>query len=64
MTDKELETYKMIKERINALEKKVAFYESEIPCRIVRERLEATRLTLKSNTEMLKFLFGEGNLRQ
>lgn len=64
MSDQDLKTYKMIKERINTLEKKIEFYESEIPHRLVREKLQATRLTLQANCEMLKFLFGEGNLRQ
>lgn len=64
MTDGELELYKKIKQRIYELEKKVEFYESEIPCYIVRERLEATRLTLRANTEMIHALFGEACLKQ
>lgn len=62
--DGDLELYKKIKTRIAELEKKVEFYEGEIPHRLVRERLEATRLTLRANTEMIHALFGEGCLRQ
>lgn len=64
MTDLELEHYKIIKTRINELEKRLEFLDSDIPNKIVRQKIEATQLTLKANTEMLAFLFGEGNLRQ
>jgi len=60
----DLELYKKIRARILELEKKVEFYEGEIPVKMVRYRLEATRLTLKANTEMLHALFGEGCLKQ
>lgn len=62
MTDDELRTYKQIKERIAQLEKKLELLEGEIPARVVREKIEGKRLTLKANQEMLLFLFGENNL--
>lgn len=62
MTDQDLANYKKIKLRIAELEKKLEFLEGEIPARIVRDKIEATRLTLRSNQEMLLFLFGENNL--
>ena len=64
MNDAEFEKYKMLKDRINELERKIEFYEGEIPIRMIREKIHATKLTLQANTEMLKFLFGEGCLRQ
>lgn len=62
MTDDELRVYKQIKERIASLEKKLEFLEGEIPARVVRDKIEGTRLTLRANQEMLLFLFGENNL--
>lgn len=64
MSDEELKVYKQIRGRIKSLESKIIFLESEIPAKVVRDKLEATRLTLRANTEMLHFLFGEACLRQ
>lgn len=64
MTDDQLAMYKKISLRIKELERKIEWLESDIPNRVVRDKIEATRLTLKANQEMMFFLFGEGNLRQ
>jgi len=64
MSDEEFEAYKKVKDRIYELESKLDFLESDMPSRVVGQKIEATRLTLKANTELLKFLFGEGCLRQ
>jgi hypothetical protein len=64
MTEAELITYKKISLRIKELEKKLEWLESDIPSRVVRDKIEATRLTLKANQEMMLFLFGENHLIQ
>lgn len=56
--------YKIIKDRISELELKLEQLNREIPARHIRAQIEATKITLKGNTELLKYLHGEGNLVQ
>jgi hypothetical protein len=64
MSDDDLNAYRRIKDRINQLEKKIEHLEDLPYSRLTNQKIESYTLTLKANTELLWFLFGEACLRQ
>ena len=64
MNDLEKQYFDTISLRIYDIEQKLKFLSTEIPNKSNRDLTRSYELLLSANTELFKFLFGEGLLTQ